>query len=64
MMASLFSKEKIDATRFMAEPVTDVDTLQNNANDMKTKMELLILRIQVSFRHTWLTWSRRRLARF
>lgn len=36
---------KIDTTKFMAEPITDVATM--DPSDMKTKMELLILKIQV-----------------
>lgn len=38
---------KLDTTRFMAEPVTDTDKLNKNPDDMKTKMELMIMRIQV-----------------
>ncbi|XP_076062624.1 oxygen-dependent coproporphyrinogen-III oxidase [Oratosquilla oratoria] len=34
---------------FMAQPITDVSTLEKNPNDMKTKMELLIMKIQNDF---------------
>lgn len=33
---------------FMAETITDRKTLDENSSDMKTKMELLIMRIQVN----------------
>lgn len=33
---------------FMATPITPVETLEAYPNDMKTKMELLIMKIQVS----------------
>lgn len=36
----------------MAEPITDVDALKKNADDMKTKMEILIMKIQVSTLNT------------
>jgi len=32
---------------YMAEPLTPKKTLEENATDMKTRMELLIMRIQV-----------------
>ena len=34
---------------FMAEPITSIDHLKKNKNDMKTKMELLIMKIQADF---------------
>ena len=37
----------IDTLKFMAQPITDLKTLEENQDDMKTKMELLIMRIQV-----------------
>ena len=33
----------------MAAPITPLDVLENRRNDMKTKMELLICRIQAEF---------------
>lgn len=39
----------ININTFMAEPITDVKELNANRNDMKTKMELMIMRIQVRF---------------
>lgn len=44
-MASL----KIDTSQFMAEPITDINVLASNPTDMKTKMELLIMKIQHDF---------------
>lgn len=43
------AKQVIDTSTFMAEPITDVKNLAENTNDMKTKMELLIMRIQAEF---------------
>eukprot|EP00918_Siedleckia_nematoides_P011292 GHVU01024789.1.p1 GENE.GHVU01024789.1~~GHVU01024789.1.p1 ORF type:complete len:183 (-),score=31.11 GHVU01024789.1:3165-3713(-) len=37
---------KIDTSVFMAEPVSSVDNLAKTPEDMRTKMELLIMRIQ------------------
>lgn len=37
----------LDTSSFMAEPVTELSALEANPDDMKTKMELLIMRIQV-----------------
>lgn len=34
---------------YMAEPITPIDHLQKNQDDMKTQMELLIMRIQAEF---------------
>ncbi|KAG5339219.1 HEM6 oxidase, partial [Acromyrmex heyeri] len=34
---------------FMAEPITVVEQLQKNSNDMKTKMELLVMKTQADF---------------
>ncbi|XP_012287841.1 oxygen-dependent coproporphyrinogen-III oxidase [Orussus abietinus] len=39
----------IDVNKFMSKPITDISILQNNQEDMKTKMELLILKIQADF---------------
>lgn len=33
----------------MAEPITDLATLKANPSDMKTKMELMIMKIQVDY---------------
>ncbi|XP_045467465.1 oxygen-dependent coproporphyrinogen-III oxidase [Harmonia axyridis] len=47
---SLFSsKPSIDTSSFMAEPVSSVEHLANNEDDMKTKVELMILRVQAEF---------------
>jgi hypothetical protein len=44
------AKALIDTSNFMAKPITDIKKLSENPHDMKTKMELLIMSIQVSFR--------------
>lgn len=44
--AAAIARTHIDTSKFMAEPVTGVETLEKTQNDIKTKMELLILRIQ------------------
>lgn len=36
-------------SKFMAEPITPKDSLAANSNDMKAKMELLIMKIQADF---------------
>jgi hypothetical protein len=43
------AKAVFDTTNFMAKPITDTKKLSQYPNDMKTKMELLIMRIQVRF---------------
>ena len=47
---------RIDTSNFMAKPITDINKLQENPHDMKTKMELLIMRIQVSFWNQTSSW--------
>lgn len=42
-MASL----KITPTDFMAAPLTSVTSLEQNKDDMKSRMELMIMKIQV-----------------
>ncbi|CAH1636668.1 unnamed protein product [Spodoptera littoralis] len=42
-------KEIIQLHNYMAEPITPVDQLERNRDDMKTQMELLIMRIQAEF---------------
>ncbi|XP_071535893.1 oxygen-dependent coproporphyrinogen-III oxidase [Panulirus ornatus] len=39
----------LDTSAFMAEPITELSILEGNPDDMKTKMELLIMRIQAEF---------------
>lgn len=39
----------IDTTQFMAVPITPVDELSKNPDDMKTKMELMIMKVQSDF---------------
>ncbi|EAT34350.1 AAEL013389-PA [Aedes aegypti] len=40
---------KLTVGKFMAEPITPKDTLVANADDMRTKMELMIMKIQADF---------------
>ncbi|CAH2085083.1 unnamed protein product [Euphydryas editha] len=42
-------KEIIQLKNYMAEPITPLSQLQKNQDDMKTQMELLIMRIQAEF---------------
>ncbi|KAM3960096.1 oxygen-dependent coproporphyrinogen-III oxidase [Aphomia sociella] len=42
-------KEIIQLKSYMAEPITPVEQLEKNKDDMKTQMELLIMRIQAEF---------------
>ena len=35
--------------QFMAEPITDPEVLEENKDDMKTKMELMCMRVQAEF---------------
>ncbi|XP_059045626.1 oxygen-dependent coproporphyrinogen-III oxidase isoform X2 [Achroia grisella] len=42
-------KEIIQLNNYMAEPITPVSQLEKNGEDMKTQMELLIMRIQAEF---------------
>ncbi|XP_066951001.1 oxygen-dependent coproporphyrinogen-III oxidase [Macrobrachium rosenbergii] len=39
----------MDVTKFMAQPITNLEALEATPDDMKTKMELLIMRIQKEF---------------
>lgn len=39
-------RERINLDQYMAEPITPVRDLQTNMNDMKSQMELMIMRIQ------------------
>ncbi|XP_063241071.1 oxygen-dependent coproporphyrinogen-III oxidase [Bacillus rossius redtenbacheri] len=40
---------KVDTSHFMAEPLTSIAKLSENPDDMKTKIELLIMKIQADF---------------
>lgn len=42
-------KEIIQIKNYMAEPITPLEELEKNQNDMKVQMELLIMRIQAEF---------------
>lgn len=43
------AQTELNIKNFMAEPITNLDHLKKNQNDMKTKMELLIMKIQSDF---------------
>lgn len=43
------AKKKLNLSNFMAEPITDLKTLSDNENDMRTRMELMIMKIQADF---------------
>lgn len=44
---ALFStKQPVDTTGFMAIPITSLEKLANTPDDMKTKMELMIMKVQ------------------
>ncbi|XP_058801196.1 oxygen-dependent coproporphyrinogen-III oxidase isoform X2 [Phymastichus coffea] len=40
------AQSELDLQHFMAEPITSIEHLTKNKDDMKTKMELLIMKIQ------------------
>lgn len=43
------SRSRINTSKFMAQPITDVKILESNPDDMKSKMELMIMKIQEDF---------------
>lgn len=43
------AKKSINIANFMAQPITDVQTLEKNSDELKTKVELLILKTQADF---------------
>ncbi|XP_019877391.1 oxygen-dependent coproporphyrinogen-III oxidase [Aethina tumida] len=43
------SRSTIDTSGFMALPVTPLDQLEKHPDDMKTKMELMIMKVQAEF---------------
>jgi len=45
------SRRKLSSLHFMAEPITRPDELLSRQTDMKSKMELLIMKIQADFCH-------------
>nr|XP_014090080.1 oxygen-dependent coproporphyrinogen-III oxidase [Bactrocera oleae]XP_014090089.1 oxygen-dependent coproporphyrinogen-III oxidase [Bactrocera oleae] len=42
-------KSKFNTSIYMAEPITDTNTLIENEDDMRTKMELMIMKVQADF---------------
>lgn len=47
----LDAKRRINWKQYLAEPITDVNKLATNQDDMKTRMELFIMKIQTDFVH-------------
>ncbi|XP_031627131.1 oxygen-dependent coproporphyrinogen-III oxidase [Contarinia nasturtii] len=45
----LESKKRFNFKQYLAEPITNVDKLMANEDDMKTRMELFIMKIQTDF---------------
>lgn len=43
------TKRSFNTSQFMAEPITDKDEIIKNENDMRIKVELLIMKIQADF---------------
>lgn len=43
------AKMELNLSKFMAAPITEIDKLNKNPNDMKTKMELLVMKTQADF---------------
>lgn len=43
----MMAQKSINVANFMAEPITDLETLEAKKNEMKTKVELLIMKTQV-----------------
>lgn len=43
------ARKSINLSNFMAQPITDVETLEKNSNEMRTKVELLIMKTQADF---------------
>ncbi|XP_013115479.1 oxygen-dependent coproporphyrinogen-III oxidase [Stomoxys calcitrans] len=44
-----YRSRKLNTSKYMAEPITDVTYLMESEGDMRTKMELLIMEIQADF---------------
>lgn len=42
-------EEILQIKNYMAEPITPLTELQNNQDDMKVQMEMMIMRIQAEF---------------
>lgn len=49
MSYSTVAAKSLDIDKFMSNTVTDLKTLENKPDDMKTKMELMIMNIQVNY---------------
>lgn len=42
-------QKRFNYTQYLAEPITDVKQLMDNPDDMKTRMELFIMKVQTDF---------------
>lgn len=47
--ANMEKAGRTDFSKFMANPITPFDTLRQNRNEMRTQMELMIMKIQADF---------------
>lgn len=45
------AKKMLNISQFMAAPVTSIEKLEANQEDMKTRMELMIMKVQADFCH-------------
>lgn len=43
------AKKTFNTSLYLAEPITDIDHIQANESDMKTRMELFVMKIQADF---------------
>lgn len=50
MSYSTVAAKSLATNNFMSDTVTDFKTLEENPDDMKTKMELMIMNIQVNYK--------------
>lgn len=45
------AKKRFNVKQYLTEPITDTDKLLENRDDMKTRMELFIMKVQADFVH-------------
>lgn len=48
-MPSVSAAKKFNSSLYLAEPITDVDHILANESDMKTRMELFVMKVQADF---------------
>lgn len=62
-VSAAFWSSKIETSGWMSDPITDVEELEQNSKEMRSKMEQLVMRIQVknftyfSKKYLWLALS-------